>query len=160
MGTSPEDQDDRLLAQRIDLSFLGIPSTNQSEYGLYESQISVVICGSDHSRYIVYAFDDTEVNEDFGDKVSSLGGIMEDPLFRNNDNNVVLDASFPIWDPREYFLTVFNSRADQVSKKWEDLILRIEHSIKRDIDVCLYFILRSIISLRLLITTLENSAPL
>lgn len=135
-----QSSDSESLAKWTDVAFLNIGragSDHEGSFGIHETQFSFVICGLDNTRWVAYAFDDSEVDDESGDgledNVSSLGGLQEDPTAYNDDE--VLDADLPLWDPREYFLRIFKSRTAQVLKEWEDLVLRVERSIKRDIDV-------------------------
>jgi hypothetical protein len=117
--------------QWTDLSFLKIQtsrSEDQKKCGIYEAQISFVICGSDNWRWVAYAFVDTDFNgEDLGDEVFSYEGVHEDPIA----SDAKLDANLPIGDPREYFLMIFEIRMAQVLKEWELLVRTVERSIKR-----------------------------
>jgi hypothetical protein len=115
------------------LSFLKIQTPNSQDrrkYGIYEAQISFVICGPDETRWVAYAFVDTDFGgEDMGDEPSSCDGIGWDPIATEGK----LDANLPIWDPREYFLIIFEIRIAQVRKEWEYLVRTVERSIKRHV---------------------------
>ncbi|KAH8588290.1 hypothetical protein B0O99DRAFT_693577 [Bisporella sp. PMI_857] len=116
--------------QWTDLSFLAIESSklqDQGVYGIHEAQISVVICGSDNRRWVGYGFVDKKFDdEDMGDAQEE--GILDDPIASDYGR---IDANLPLWDPREYFLSIFEIRIDQVLKEWEFLVRTVERSIKR-----------------------------
>ncbi|PSS22711.1 hypothetical protein M430DRAFT_16661 [Amorphotheca resinae ATCC 22711] len=118
--------------QWTDLSFLKIQppkSQDQREYGMHEAQISVVICGSDNWRWAGYAFIDTSFEgEDLGDGIFSYEDVHEDPIASNSE----LHANLPIWDPREYFLTILEIRMTQVRKELEYLVRTVERSVKQN----------------------------
>jgi len=93
------------------------------QYGLYESQFSLVICGWSNRRITAYAFDDIDFDsnsfeEDLGAENSAL---RWDPIA----SEAIVDANRPIWDPRLYFLTIFELRIARVQKEWE----RVVHAI-------------------------------
>jgi hypothetical protein len=119
--------------QWTDLSFLRIQppkSQDQREYGMHEAQISVVICGSDNWRWAGYAFIDTSFeSEDLGDGIFSYEDVHEDPIASNSE----LHADLPIWDPREYFLTILEIRVTQVRKELEYLVRAVERSVKQNV---------------------------
>ncbi|KAF2100657.1 hypothetical protein NA57DRAFT_74257 [Rhizodiscina lignyota] len=107
-------------------------------YVVYEAQFSFAICGSDNSRWIAYAFDDTDVDdEDFEDSVKPIQGFLSDPIAWNEFSDI-FDANFPIWNPREYFLTILNSRTAQALKEWEELIGTVQDIIKQEIQAKRY----------------------
>jgi hypothetical protein len=121
---------------RTDLSFLKVPlseAQTHRTWGLYERQISFVICGSDFKIWTGYAFVDTPFDEDddLEEKVYPYEGLHEDPIASYGGPSGVIDANFPIWDPREYFLLVIQVRIAQVRGEWEYLVRKVERSIKR-----------------------------
>lgn len=135
-GDPAENVKIRSARQWTDLSFLNIPlpkSQGQGRHGIYEAQISFVICGSDHSRWAAYAFDDTYYDSNnLGDEDFAHGGLCEDLIASDGE----LDASFPIGDPREYFLTIFEIRIDRVRREWMLLVRSVERSIKEYVCRC------------------------
>jgi len=102
-------------------------SQDEGNYGIYKAQISFVICGSDHRRWVAYAFVDTDFDsKELGDEEDfPYEGVQEDPIA--SDSKV--DANRPIWSPREYFLMIVKIRVDQVRKEWEFLVRTVERSI-------------------------------
>ncbi|KAF2185092.1 hypothetical protein K469DRAFT_688302 [Zopfia rhizophila CBS 207.26] len=119
--------------QWIDLSFLELGTTLRSkddpEYGLYEAQFSLTICGSDNSRWVAYGFVDTDIDDDNGLEGEDFSylGMNADPIASDGDVN----ANHPIWDPREYFLLMIEIRMRKVLKEWKGLVRKFERSIKR-----------------------------
>jgi hypothetical protein len=107
-----------------DVSYLRIPPTRklgQAIYRVQDAGVSLVICGSDHSRWVFYAFADTDDNaEDKQDEDES----NEDPITETPSNP-------PITDPRKYFLRTVNLWTGQIVKKWMYLSRKVEKSIGR-----------------------------
>lgn len=102
---------------------------------MHEAQISFVVCGSDNRRWVGYAFVDTDSDgDDLADHNFPHEGFHADPIASDGK----LDANLPIWDPREYFLMIFEIRMAQVLKEWEYLVLTVERSIKRYV-CCRFF---------------------
>jgi hypothetical protein len=102
---------------------------------MLEAHISFVICGSDDDRWVAYAFDDTEFDgEDLADKISPCEGFHPDPF--SSDGEV--DANFPIWNPREYFVMILDNRIAQAFKEWEGLVRAVERSIREYVCLCLF----------------------
>ena len=117
------------LRKWIDLSFLKIQAPKSQDFrkfGIFEAQISFVICGSNNRQWVAYAFVDTDFDDkDLGDEEFSYEGCQDDPIASNGK----LDANRPIWSPREYFLMIVEIRMDQVRKEWEYLVRTVERSI-------------------------------
>jgi hypothetical protein len=94
--------------------------------GIFEAHFSFVVCGWRENRWVAYAFDNTEP----GDEGSY------DRLFYGDDE-VSYDRIFygyaehPIWDPREYFLTVVEARVIRAADSWEALVRGIERRITK-----------------------------
>jgi hypothetical protein len=123
-----------------DLSFLkltsselrdqGPPSEIRGEYtevwGLYETQISFVITGTNDWRWVGYAFFDTEF-DDYLDLPET--GMSFDPSLDPTASEPGLNN--PIWTPRDYFLKVFEIRMEQVRKEWECIAQKVELTVKR-----------------------------
>lgn len=128
--TSPRDSSPpRAYGKRLrevkDLSFLKGQDTwieDQENYCIYQAQISCVVWGLDDWQWVAYAFVDTEHDndgDDLADKATSFEGLNEDPIACG------LDASLPIWKPRQYFLKVFEIRAKQTRKEWDQLVRKL-----------------------------------
>ena len=108
-----------------DLSFLRGQTVDpecQGKYGIYEAHISCIVCGVDNWQWVAYAFIDTDHDGDKStdkvtvDRVMSPQGYCEDLISG-------LDANYPIWNPRLYFLKIFEVRSKQVKEEW-DLLVR------------------------------------
>lgn len=96
------------------------------QYGLCEAQFSLVICGWNNRRITAYAFDDIDFDsnsfeEDLGEENLDLHG---DPIA----SEAIVDANNPIWDPRLYFLTIFELRIARVQKEWERVVQAVSSS--------------------------------
>jgi hypothetical protein len=114
----------------IDLSFLKLDmweSHNQEPkkvWGIQEAQFSLVVAGSDNSRWVGYAFVDAEID-----------GILAESFDEDMDHDQIaageLQANKPIWMPRDYFLRVFQIRVEYVRKQWEYLIYKMERSVNQ-----------------------------
>lgn len=93
---------------------------------LYPEQISVTICGTSETSYIVYCFHDNEFDEDreLGEYEPSMGDFIPDQIFNAKED--LQDANMPIWNPREYFLMTLASRIKQVVEEWTRLIQTID----------------------------------
>ncbi|KAF2181077.1 hypothetical protein K469DRAFT_590492 [Zopfia rhizophila CBS 207.26] len=123
--------------QWTDLSFLNrqiLNSQGKKQYGMYEAQISLVICGPDEKRWVGYAFVDRYFNgEDLEEDDFSYDGVQEDPIatdFEVDTNLPIIDANLPKWNPREYFLNIVEFRMAQVLKEWEGLVRKVQRSVR------------------------------
>jgi hypothetical protein len=110
--------------QWTDLSFLKLDiCESQGEvWGIQEAQISFVVTGTDNWRWTAYGFVDTEID-----------GFLADSTFDDLSCDQIaaqaLEANFQIWDPRDYWVRVFEIRVGYVGKQWLYLIPKLEHSI-------------------------------
>ncbi|KAH8695758.1 hypothetical protein GQ44DRAFT_136561 [Phaeosphaeriaceae sp. PMI808] len=129
-----------------DLSFLDIAcriNHIHGTYGIYQAQISFVICGSDCSRWTGYAFVDTGFNayccggENHADEEENDGDeeddhdeeeLNEDPVaFDGVGQNV--GVTEPMFNPRHYFLNIVDFRMKQVLQEWTNLVRTVENSV-------------------------------
>ncbi|OCK76085.1 hypothetical protein K432DRAFT_307150 [Lepidopterella palustris CBS 459.81] len=119
--------------QWTDLSFLNIQTPkfqDKRKYGTCKARFSLIICGSDHRRWVGYAFVDRDFDsEELEEDDFSYEGIQEDPIASNGE----LDANLPIWDPREYFLMIFDIQMAKVLKEWENLVRAVERCINEHV---------------------------
>jgi len=113
-----------------DLPFLqpdGNERQNDSElaWGLQEAQISVVIAGVDDRHWVAYGFVDGEIDGSPADLCDADGedGQNFDPIA---SDVAEVEASVPIWAPRDYWLRVFEIRLGKVREEWEQLVLGLE----------------------------------
>jgi hypothetical protein len=122
---SPTRAHGKRLRESKDLSFLKGQNTKpgeQENYCIYQAQISCVVCGLDDWQWVAYAFVDTEHDnddDDLVDKATSLEELNEDPIACG------LDASLPIWKPRQYYLKVFEIRVKQTRQEWDQLVRKL-----------------------------------
>jgi hypothetical protein len=121
------------LRNSKDLLFLKEETTNSGEqenYRLYQAQISCVVHGFDEWQWVAYAFEDTQHEpsehgddnddgDDLVDYATSSQGFKEDPIARG------LNASLPIWRPRQYFLKALELRLTIVSREWHQLVYKL-----------------------------------
>ncbi len=129
------------LRQSIDVTFLNSKSSGYSSF-LYEAQISCVISGSDESRWVGYCFVDTyfeaeevkETVQSYHEDSLADEGMLTDPFTLGERN-----ANDPIQKPREYFLEVFRVRIDQVKCEWEQVVAKVQESIRKYIPVRYFF---------------------
>lgn len=111
-----------------DLSFLKSQKNNLHHYRIREAQISFVIVGSDNYRWDGYCFAFDE-EEDLLDEDSHP--IRKDDPISWDGKICRCDANIPIWDPRKYFLAVFESRISQILAEFERLVRMIAKSINQ-----------------------------
>jgi hypothetical protein len=132
------DANARRLRQSRDVSFLNWENSKPSDF-LYEGQISCLVAGSDESRWVAYAFVDTyfddadeakETVEAYHEDSVQDGGLHVDPLTFG-----VIEAKKAIPTPREYFLCVFQIRIAQVKREWEQVVAKIQESIREYVQV-------------------------
>jgi hypothetical protein len=111
----------------IDLSFLksdelfSQPQQSAATWGIKEAQISCVVAGSDEWRWTGYGFVDAEVDGFLDDPLSKDEDMLQDQIAAEE-----LEANFPLWRPREYWMRVFEIRIDYVENQWHNLIHNLE----------------------------------
>ena len=96
--------------------------------------MSLVIYGISDRRWVVYAFDNDDLRdndlevEDLEDENPryKLGYFQEDPIA--SDGKV--DANLPIWNPREYFLLIFQVRMGRILQEWKRLVRWLERNVE------------------------------
>jgi hypothetical protein len=124
----------------IDLSFLKIHNTKANDnvkYGLYNARSSLAIHGSDDRRWVAFAFVDRDFDcEDLEEENCCYRGAQDDPIALDGEqdpNYPVVDANMPIWDPREYFLRIFEIRMAKVLREWENVVRVVGVAIERNV---------------------------
>ena len=132
------------LRQSHDVSFLSWKSCGSPGF-LYEAQISCVVAGSDEWRWVAYCFVDTyfDAAEEAKESVLSYHedsladeGMRADPFTFG-----ITNADNPIQKPKEYFLMVFRIRIDQVKREWQQVVAKVQQSIREYVQVrSLYFL--------------------
>ena len=85
-----------------------------------------MLCGSAIDCWVVYAFVDRYCDPEKLENELSEGFHM-DPIAGSEE----LDSDFSVWDPREYFLIIVAFRLDQVLRECQNVVRRIECSIKK-----------------------------
>ncbi|KAF2493443.1 kinase-like protein [Lophium mytilinum] len=113
--------------QWVDISFLNGQTLNPvpGPKTIYKSRFSLMICGSDNQRWIAYAFEDRDSEDEaIEEDDCSYEVIQEDSIIADGT-----DANLPIWDPREYFLLTVERRGKNILEKWETLISAVESRI-------------------------------
>ena len=101
-----------------------------------EIKNSVVICGTDHFRWVGYAFSDRNIDDNHlndEDEHDENDGEMPDEDIFASDGNIleyipVVDD--PICDPRMYFLRCAQLRVAAVVDEWKYLIQSVEVGLK------------------------------
>lgn len=104
---------------------------------MHEAHFSFVICGTHESRWTAYAFDNTEFDgEELYDKIFPCEGVHVDPIMSDD----YMDAERPIWNAREYFLHVVESRMHKAAVEWEALLRPVEGRIREYVrfPACVY----------------------
>lgn len=132
-----EKSDGKPLRQSWDLPFLSrfmrTSASTDKRHFLYEAQISVALIGIDHWVWAAYCLVDTYFESDERlkesvDRYDQLKGRRgrPDPLAAGQ-----IDASKPIWPPREYFLRVFETRIKQAQREWHKIVDNVENEVKK-----------------------------
>jgi hypothetical protein len=126
------------LRQSQDVSFLNWKSSSSSNF-LYEAQISCLVAGTDEFRWVAYCFVDTyfdaaseakETVESYHEDGLGDGGMHVDPFTFG-----VKDAERGIETAREYFLSVFQIRINQVKREWEQVVAKVRESVREYVQV-------------------------
>jgi len=113
-------------------------TTKSEVYGIYPTNISLTISGINDQQWVAYAFnnnafDDNDFDdEDLDDELCSSDGFHEDPIASNG----AVDANLPVWNPRIYFLIIFEIRMHRALNEWTFLVRWIERHIGA--QVCWY----------------------
>jgi hypothetical protein len=94
-------------------------------------QLSMVICGTQESRWTAFAFtdDDEAVDEDFN-REQAESSVIDRMILPN-----VIDTDRSILDVRKYFLRATQSRMTRIAVEWEHLIHTMEEGLNQ--MVCL-----------------------
>ena len=120
----------------LDVGFLGVKCDEDQpnepcSWTLHEANVSVVVCGWDHWRWVGWAFSnivsdptsrDEEAPEVAEDHFATDGSGPEDVRF--------VDSNDPIWEPREYWLRIVNIRMSMIHKEWKWLVCNVEQCIE------------------------------
>ena len=107
-----------------------------------------MVAGSDEWRWVAYCFVDTyfDIAEEAKETVQSYHedslvpeGMRADPLTFG-----VTNADNPIQKPKEYFLRVFQIRINQVKCEWQQVVAKMQQSIREYVQVRSFFFLTSV----------------
>lgn len=108
--------------------------------GIHDAHISLGICGSDHTRWVCYAFVDTKFDKALASKRDDKSEndqeeqdedeTTEDPIASDSDGHEFI-ADTPVYDPRGYFLRILDLRMRQILKEWTYLAEKVEDSVER-----------------------------
>jgi hypothetical protein len=115
-----------------DLSFLNLdksdsgPQKTTEVWGIQEAQFSLVVAGSDHFRWNGYSFVDSEYD-------GILAESFDNDLPHDQIAAGVIEARFPYWGPRDYWIMVFEIRSRHVRNHWRYLIHKLELGIKQHV---------------------------
>jgi hypothetical protein len=126
----PEDANLKPWRNWTDLSFLKLekfdsePQKPMEVWGIQEAQFSLVVSGSDNFRWVGYGFVDAEID---GILAKSCDNDLPHDQIAAGD----LQASFPYWDPRDYWIMVFEIRSGYVRNQWDYVIHMLELGIKQ-----------------------------
>jgi hypothetical protein len=132
------------LRKTQNVSFLNWKNSERAGF-LYEAQISCVVSGRDQDRWLAYCFVDSyfDASEEERESVlsyheDSLGehGTLMDPLTKGSSSE-----SEPIERPSEYFLVVLLTRLRQVQREWQQVVAKVEQSIREYEEVWLLIFL-------------------
>ncbi|KAI1075709.1 hypothetical protein F5B20DRAFT_585074 [Whalleya microplaca] len=106
----------------LDMTPSGAECASSNDY-IYEAQMSLLVAGLDDHSWVGYFFNDTYHN----------GTNNEESVVNYNDQELMdplsggmLTANPPIWDPRSYFLRIFEIRLEQVKHEWINNISMIQ----------------------------------
>jgi hypothetical protein len=133
------DANARRLRLSQDVSFLDWESSESSF--LYEAQISCLVAGTDESRWVAYCFVDNyfDAAEEGKETVLSYhedteddDGMHADPLTFGT-----YSADNPKWNPREYFLAILRVRLQQVKCEWQQVVAKVQQSIRENVSFLL-----------------------
>jgi hypothetical protein len=109
----------------------GNSDKNQEAYRLYSAQISCAVYGSDEWQYTVCEFVDTEHDSNQGselyhwhDDENDAQELDQDPILSRP--SATMQASFPIWRPRQYFAKALETGVEEVCQEWEQVVYMLE----------------------------------
>jgi hypothetical protein len=131
------------LRHSQDVSFLTL-GTDETPGFLHEAQISCVVAGSDDWRWVAYCF--VEAYFDVVDKGKETAlEYHDDSLHEMGMNSDPFTYGATLMDdssqnPREYFLTAFRHRLTQVKREWQQVVGKLDQSIRRHEQVCSLFL--------------------
>lgn len=144
----PQEDSQELLTSKpsrrwIDLSSIQRDPQNigvQPQLALFDAQTTIAVCGSDHTRWITYYFDDAYFGDDDEMEnaidVTVTGDQEEDGIdlyMSVKDDLTVLtgtvDTNISLWNPREYFVKVCYIRMALIRNEWQNIVRELERNI-------------------------------
>jgi hypothetical protein len=133
-STPPEKSKDKFNIKPrrswTDVSFLKLdkfnlrPQEPMEVWGIQDAQISCVVAGSDHWRWVGYGFVDSEVDGILTE--SSDSDLLQDQIAAGD-----IETSFPTWTPRDYWIRVFELRSGYARNQWDYLIYKLALGINQ-----------------------------
>jgi hypothetical protein len=131
------------LRQSQNVSFLNWKSSSSSNF-LYEAQISCLVAGPDELRWVAYCFVDNYF-DDADEAKETVESYHEDSL---GDEGMYVDpftfgvngAEKGIEMAREYFLSVFQIRINQVKREWEQVVAKVRESVREYVQASSSFL--------------------
>jgi len=95
---------------------------SEEVWGMQEAQISCVINGVSDWRWTAYGFVDSEVD-------GILSDCCEEDMYFDQIAGGEIEARFPIRQPRNYWIWVFQIRITSIGKQWEHNLYRLQRAI-------------------------------
>jgi hypothetical protein len=110
---------------------------------IYESSISCLVTGLDDNSWVSKLFIDTYYQgEESSESVEHYHSIHSSQNTRLDALRAgIQPADFPIWNPREYFLVVFECRLEQVKHASHNLVVRLLLKLEPYVSLMLLCIL-------------------
>jgi len=119
--------------RQIDVAFLNSDSIcpqHSSKYGIYAARFSLLISGRDHVRWTAHAFfDHANAEELYEDDCEHEEDPIASPL-EADQNSVIVSANRPIYNPREYYLRVLETRSATIVVQWRAVVSWLEHKTR------------------------------
>ncbi|RYO69895.1 hypothetical protein AA0113_g3704 [Alternaria arborescens] len=128
-----------------DLAFLDTESgqvDGPARFSIWKAHETVLVFGCDTSEWTGYAFsarcpsmnEGQDLDHESDDEDDNNDGMLHEDLFATGDTNYddqqILDANSPIWDPRVYFLCVLAIRAKIIYEQYVYLIRTLASGIE------------------------------
>ncbi|KAF2441215.1 hypothetical protein P171DRAFT_488774 [Karstenula rhodostoma CBS 690.94] len=118
-----------------DIAFLNVGASDSLKPTLEASHFTLTIIGWDHYKWSAFAFanrgspfEDTK-DEEEQEEENDLGPDDHmDAIAGGSDDDNVLAADQPIWDPRTYWLVTVEKYVKQSAEEWCKLVYHIEAS--------------------------------
>lgn len=125
-----------------DLSFLKKETSDKAReiHGIYRAHISLVISGPSDWRWVAYGFDSHDFDDEDSDVEDSEDDESEGEDFEGNDLQdgdspfvedpmAEVDANKPIYNAREYFSLIFQTKMARALDEWKHLVRWVERNI-------------------------------